>query len=98
MFLNQLNNMKPQRGFENLENNAVSIDMFSLREKRQLFDTSVPNTNIHISNIIEDNELGKNSVIKKYLTTAADIARRASISIENEKSHNNQNAIGVSYQ
>jgi hypothetical protein len=37
-----------------------------------LFDTSVPNISMHISNIIEEKELDKNSVIKDYLTTAAD--------------------------
>jgi hypothetical protein len=37
-----------------------------------LFDTSVPNISMHISNIIEEKELGKNSVIKDCLTTAAD--------------------------
>ena len=37
-----------------------------------LFDTSVPNINIHISNILEDKELDKDSVIKFYLITAAD--------------------------
>lgn len=38
----------------------------------ELFDTSVPNISIHISNILEDKELDANSVIKYYLTTAAD--------------------------
>ncbi|MDR0941785.1 MAG: virulence RhuM family protein [Bacteroidales bacterium] len=38
----------------------------------ELFDTSVPNISMHISNILEDNELNANSVIKNYLTTAAD--------------------------
>jgi hypothetical protein len=38
----------------------------------ELFDTSVPNINIHISNILTDNELDEKSVIKNYLTTAAD--------------------------
>ena len=38
----------------------------------ELFDTSVPNISMHISNILEDSELSENSVIKKYLTTAAD--------------------------
>ena len=38
----------------------------------ELFDTSVPNISMHISNILEDSELSKNSVIKNYLTTAAD--------------------------
>jgi hypothetical protein len=38
----------------------------------ELFDTSVPNISMHISNILEDSELQANSVIKNYLTTAAD--------------------------
>ena len=38
----------------------------------ELFDTSIPNISIHISNILKDGELNENSVIKDYLTTAAD--------------------------
>lgn len=38
----------------------------------ELFATSIPNISIHISNILKDNELEANSVIKEYLTTAAD--------------------------
>jgi hypothetical protein len=38
----------------------------------ELFDTSVPNISMHISNILKDEELNQNSVIKDYLTTAAD--------------------------
>ena len=38
----------------------------------ELFDTSVPNISMHISNILKDNELHSNSVIKDYLTTASD--------------------------
>ncbi|MCO5239988.1 MAG: hypothetical protein M9904_08020 [Chitinophagaceae bacterium] len=38
----------------------------------ELFDTSVPNISMHISNIMNDNELNEKSVIKEYLTTAAD--------------------------
>jgi hypothetical protein len=38
----------------------------------KLFDTSVPNISMHISNILKDNELDEKSVIKNYLTTAAD--------------------------
>jgi len=38
----------------------------------ELFDTSVPNISMHISNILQDNELDADSVIKDYLTTAAD--------------------------
>ena len=36
----------------------------------ELFDTSVPNISMHISNILKERELTGNSVIKEYLTTA----------------------------
>lgn len=38
----------------------------------ELFDTSIPNISQHISNILKDNELNPDSVIKNYLTTATD--------------------------
>ena len=38
----------------------------------ELFDTSIPNISMHISNILNENELDSNSVIKDYLTTASD--------------------------
>ena len=38
----------------------------------ELFDTSIPNISMHISNILKEMELEYNSVIKDYLTTAAD--------------------------
>ncbi len=38
----------------------------------ELFDTSVPNISMHISNILKDKELEVNSVIKEYLSTATD--------------------------
>ena len=38
----------------------------------ELFDTSVPNISMHISNILNECELQENSVIKDYLTTATD--------------------------
>lgn len=38
----------------------------------ELFDTSVPNISMHISNILNENELNQDSVIKEYLSTAAD--------------------------
>ena len=38
----------------------------------ELFDTSVPNISMHVSNILNENELEANSVIKDYLTTAQD--------------------------
>jgi hypothetical protein len=38
----------------------------------ELFDTSVPNISMHITNILNDNELAHNSVVKDYLSTAQD--------------------------
>ena len=38
----------------------------------ELFDTSVQNIGLHIKNILEDNELNGNSVIKDFFITAAD--------------------------
>jgi len=38
----------------------------------ELFDTSKQNIGQHISNILEDNELEADSVIKNYFTTASD--------------------------
>lgn len=38
----------------------------------ELFDTSVQNISMHISNILKDKELNEISVVKDYLTTAAD--------------------------
>jgi hypothetical protein len=38
----------------------------------ELFDTSVPNISIHISNILKEGELEQISVIKDYLTTVTD--------------------------
>lgn len=44
----------------------------SQKQMAELFATSVPNINIHIGNILKENELDANSVIKNYLITAAD--------------------------
>ena len=38
----------------------------------ELFDTSKQNIGQHISNVLEDNELEENSVVKNYFTTAQD--------------------------
>lgn len=38
----------------------------------ELFATSVPNINMHISNILKEKELSENSVIQYFLITAAD--------------------------
>ena len=37
-----------------------------------LFDTSKPNISMHITNVLQDKELEENSVVKDYLTPAAD--------------------------
>lgn len=42
------------------------------KQLAELFDTSVPNVNMHIANILKDGELDENSVIKDYLITVAD--------------------------
>ena len=36
----------------------------------ELFDTSKQNIGQHIKNILEENELSENSVVKNYFTTA----------------------------
>ncbi len=38
----------------------------------QLFMVTKQNVSLHINNIFKENELNKNSVVKKYLTTSAD--------------------------
>jgi hypothetical protein len=38
----------------------------------ELFDTSIPNIGMHVSNILKESELEEKSVIKDYLTTATD--------------------------
>ena len=38
----------------------------------ELFATSTQTISYHISNILKENELGENSVVKEYLTTASD--------------------------
>ena len=43
------------------------------KQMAELFATSVPNVNIHISNILKENELNRDLVIKDYLITAADV-------------------------
>jgi len=64
----------------NTDDGKNSVKLFAkdgtvwLNQQRmaELFDTSVPNISMHISNVLQDNELDSNSVIKDYLTTAAD--------------------------
>lgn len=62
------------------EDGKVKISLFAKdgsvwlnqNQLADLFDTSVPNISMHISNILKDNELSPNSAIKNYLTTACD--------------------------
>lgn len=64
----------------NTDDGKVAVSLMSkdgnvwLNQKQiaELFDTSVPNINIHINNILNDNELDEKSVIKYYLITASD--------------------------
>lgn len=52
----------------------VMNDTVWLTQQRiaELFDTSKQNISYHLSNIFKDNELDENSVVKEFLTTAAD--------------------------
>ena len=38
----------------------------------ELFDTSIPNISMHVSNVLKEGELKQSSVVKDYLTTASD--------------------------
>lgn len=42
------------------------------QQMAELFATSKQNVSLHIVNILKDNELDANSVVKEYLTTAPD--------------------------
>jgi hypothetical protein len=52
-----------------LENKTVWLTQNQLAT---LFQTSIPNVSMHIRNIFNDNELHPDSVVKEFLTTAAD--------------------------
>ena len=52
-----------------VENETVWLTQAQLAE---LYKTSVPNICLHIGNILEDEELQSDSVIKESLITAAD--------------------------
>ena len=52
-----------------LEDNTVWLTQADMVE---LFQTSKQNVSLHIKNIFEEGELNENSVVKEYLTTAAD--------------------------
>ena len=42
------------------------------QQMAELFATSKPNISMHIANILKEKELSKDSVVKEFLTTAAD--------------------------
>ena len=52
-----------------LEDETVWLTQHQMAE---LFQTSVPNVSMHIRNVFSENELKPDSVVKKFLTTAAD--------------------------
>jgi hypothetical protein len=64
----------------NTSDGKVSVSLFARdgdvwmnqNQLAELFDTSKQNISLHIINILEENELNKNSVVKDYLTTASD--------------------------
>ncbi len=52
-----------------LENETVWLTQAQMAE---LFESSVPNVSIHIRNLFKEGELRQSSVLKEFLTTAAD--------------------------
>jgi hypothetical protein len=52
-----------------MQNETVWLNQKQLAE---LFQTSVPNINMHIKNLFDEGELDADSVIQEFLTTAAD--------------------------
>jgi len=69
-----------QIAFYQSPDGSVNIEVFYAEENiwltqkkiAELFDTTVPNINMHLKNIFSKGELDKNLVIKNFLTTAAD--------------------------
>ena len=52
-----------------LENETVWLNQIQMAE---LFQTTVPNVSMHIRNVFREGELEQDSVVKDFLTTAAD--------------------------
>ena len=54
--------------------NAINRSLWDKNQNQlaELFDTSVPNVCMHMANVLKEWELQRNSVVKNYLTTAAD--------------------------
>jgi len=62
------------------------------KQMAELFQTTIPNINIHIRNIFEEKELQEGAVVKEYLITAADNKRYQT------KHYNLDVAISVGYR
>jgi len=52
-----------------LEDNTVWLTQALIAE---LYQTTIPNISMHLKNLFKEGELDQNSVVKNYLTTAAD--------------------------
>jgi len=48
------------------------LEIYITKQMAELFATSKPNISMHIANILKERELYKDSVVKEFLTTAAD--------------------------
>ena len=59
-----------------LEDNTVWLSQSLMAE---LFQTTKQNISLHIKNIFEESELDPDSVVKEYLTTAADGKREGEL-------------------
>jgi len=70
---NQIAFYQSPDGLVNIEVLYAEENIWLTQKKMaELFDTTVPNVNMHLKNIFEKKELGENSVIKDFLITAAD--------------------------
>lgn len=75
-----MNNNQPNIIIYNTADGSASVSLYAKdgsiwmnqNQLATLFDTSVPNISIHITNVLKEGELEKNSVVKDYLTTASD--------------------------
>jgi hypothetical protein len=75
-----MDNNKPNIIIYNTSDGSTSVSLYAKdgmvwmnqNQLATLFDTSVPNISMHISNILKEGELEQTSVIKDYLTTATD--------------------------
>ena len=72
-----------------LENETVWLTQAQMAE---LFQTTIPNVSMHIRNILAEQELQADSVVKEFLTTAADGKNYAT------KFHNLDVIIAVGYR